>query len=59
MDSPLLWLTRPGSSSTVTGRAVGKAIRWYGEAIDKVVDELPNVASNALAFTMRSSRRSL
>jgi gamma-glutamyl-gamma-aminobutyraldehyde dehydrogenase len=34
-------------------RAVIRTISWFGEAIDKVLDEIPNVASSALALIER------
>lgn len=34
-------------------RAVIRTISWFGEAIDKVLDEIPNVTSDALALIER------
>jgi gamma-glutamyl-gamma-aminobutyraldehyde dehydrogenase len=34
-------------------RAVVRTIRWFGEAIDKILDEIPNVASDVVALIQR------
>lgn len=34
-------------------RSVGNTVRWFGEAIDKVVDEIPHVDPGALALVTR------
>lgn len=34
-------------------RAVVRTIRWFGEAIDKILDEIPNVAASAVALVQR------
>lgn len=34
-------------------RAVVRTIRWFGEAIDKVLDEIPNVSSDVVALIER------
>jgi len=34
-------------------RAVHRTLRWYGEAIDKVLDEMPNVGQNSWAMIER------
>ena len=34
-------------------RAVVRTIRWFGEAIDKIVDEIPNVPTSSLALVQR------
>lgn len=34
-------------------RAVGTTMRWFGEAIDKVTDEIPHTDPNALALVTR------
>ena len=40
-------------AKNVDMRSVVNTIRWYGEAIDKVLDEIPNTAENALALIRR------
>jgi gamma-glutamyl-gamma-aminobutyraldehyde dehydrogenase len=34
-------------------RAVVRTIRWFGEAIDKILDEIPNVPSDVVALIQR------
>lgn len=34
-------------------RGVVRTIRWFGQAIDKIVDEIPNTAPNSLALVER------
>lgn len=34
-------------------RAVVRTIRWFGEAIDKILDEIPNVPSDVVAMIQR------
>lgn len=34
-------------------RAIVNTLRWFGEAIDKIVDEIPNTAPNSLALVRR------
>lgn len=34
-------------------RAVIRTLQWFGEAIDKIVDEMPNVSPDALAMVQR------
>lgn len=36
-------------------RAVVNTIRWFGEAIDKVLDEIPNTAPNSLALIRKEA----
>jgi gamma-glutamyl-gamma-aminobutyraldehyde dehydrogenase len=38
-----------------TCAAVGNTVRWFGEAIDKVVDEIPHVDPGALALVTREA----
>jgi len=40
-------------SLSIDLRAVGNTVRWFGEAIDKVVDEIPHTDPNALALVTR------
>lgn len=34
-------------------RAVSRTLRWFGEAIDKILDEIPHVPSSSLALIQR------
>ncbi len=34
-------------------RAVVRTIRWFGEAVDKILDEIPNVSSDVVALIQR------
>jgi gamma-glutamyl-gamma-aminobutyraldehyde dehydrogenase len=40
-------------AQAVDNRAVIRTLRWFGEAIDKVLDEIPNTARNSLALIQR------
>lgn len=40
-------------AKAVDNRAVIRTLRWFGEAIDKVLDEIPNTARNSLALVQR------
>ena len=40
-------------SLSVDLRAVGNTVRWFGEAIDKVLDEIPHTDPNAIALITR------
>ena len=49
-----LEMGKPADESwAVDLRSVGNTIRWYGEAIDKIVDEIPHTEPNSLALVTR------